>query len=95
MSRRPKSPRQSPDHPSFLDDAGTEWLDADDLALDLAADRISRARKAAGGTQKQLAGKLGIPQSQISRIEHNPDRSTLRTLKRLAKALGVDVSKLV
>jgi ribosome-binding protein aMBF1 (putative translation factor) len=77
------------------DDADTEWVDADDLALGLAADRISRARKAAGLTQKQLADKLGIPQSQISRIERNPDRTTVRTLKRIAQALRVDVSKLV
>jgi DNA-binding XRE family transcriptional regulator len=76
-------------------DADTEWVDADDLALDLAADRLAKARKAAGLTQKQLADKLGIPQSQISRIERNPDRTTVRTLKRIAQALRVDISKLV
>ena len=76
-------------------DSKTNWVDADDLALDLAADRIAKARKAAGLTQKQLADKLGLPQSQISRIERNPDRTTVRTLRRLAQALNVDVSKLL
>ena len=78
-----------------LNDKDSEWVDADDFALELAAERIARARKAAGLTQKQLGDKLKLPQSQISRIERNPDRTTVRTLKRIARALGVDVSALV
>ncbi len=79
-----------------LDAAGkTEWVDPDGLALELAGKRIAEARKAAGLTQKQLADKLDLPQSQISRIERHPDHTTVRTLKRLAHALGVDVSALV
>jgi len=76
--------------------SGDEDLtDADELALELAAERIARARRAAGLTQKQLGAKLNLPQSQISRIERNPDRTTVRTLKRIARALGVDVQSLV
>ena len=75
------------------DDA--DFVDPDDLALDLAAERIARARKAAGLTQKQLGEKLNLPQSQISRIERNPDHTTVRTLKRIARALGVDLRALV
>ncbi|HKQ47016.1 MAG TPA: helix-turn-helix transcriptional regulator [Phycisphaerae bacterium] len=59
------------------------------------ADLIAKARKAAGLTQAELAARLKLPQSQISRIERNPDRTTIRTLKRIAKSLGVDVSALV
>ena len=77
------------------DDDNVEWVDADVFALELAAERIAEARKAAGLTQKQLGDKLGLPQSQISRIERNPDHTTVRTLKRIARALGVDVSALV
>ena len=77
------------------DDENVEWIDADDLALEFAAERIVAARKAKGLTQKQLGAKLGLPQSQISRIERNPDHTTVRTLKRIARALGVDVSALV
>jgi DNA-binding XRE family transcriptional regulator len=73
----------------------TEWIDWDDLKLEFAAERIVAARKAKRLTQKQLGAKLGLPQSQISRIERNPDRTTVRTLKRIARALGVDVSALV
>ena len=72
-----------------------ELVNADDLALELAGERIARARKAAGLTQKQLGNKLSLPQSQISRIERNPDRTTVRTLKRIARALGVNVSALI
>lgn len=74
-----------------LDDPTTEWTDAGDFALELAGEEIAHARKAQGLTQKQLGAKLGIPQSQVSRIERNPDRTTVRTLKRLAKALNVDI----
>ncbi|MFH1418813.1 MAG: helix-turn-helix transcriptional regulator [Planctomycetota bacterium] len=80
---------------AILNDPDEGWVDADDFALELAAERVARARKAAGMTQKQLAAKLKVPQSQISRIERNPDHTTVRTLRRIAKALGVDVSALV
>jgi ribosome-binding protein aMBF1 (putative translation factor) len=72
-----------------------DWADADDFGLRLAADRLTRARKSAGLTQEQLAARLKMPQSQVSRIERNPDRTTVRTLKRIAKALRVDVSALI
>lgn len=69
-----------------------DFVDAADFAIELAAESVVKARKAAGLTQAQLAKKLGMPQSQISRIERNPDRTTVRTLKKIAKALRVDVS---
>ena len=72
-----------------------DFVDADELALELASGRIAQARKAKGMTQKQLGNKLKLPQSQISRIERNADRSTVRTLKRVARALGVDVGSLL
>lgn len=78
-----------------LGDDDVEWVDADVLRVELAGERVAAARKAAGLTQKQLGAKLKLPQSQISRIERNPDHTTVRTLKRIARALGVDVSALV
>lgn len=78
-----------------LEDPNVEWVDADDFAIELARDAVVQARKAAGLTQAQLANKLGMPQSQISRIERNPDRTTVRTLKKIAKALRVDVRAFV
>lgn len=78
-----------------IDDPKTKWIDYDDWKLQYAGQQIAAARKAAGLTQKQLAKKLKMPQSQISRIERNPDHTTVRTLKRIAKALKVDVRELV
>ena len=72
-----------------------EFIDADQLALALAGERIAKARKAAGLTQKQLGDRMKLPQSQISRIERNPDHTTMRTIRKIAKALGVDVAALV
>ncbi len=78
-----------------LEDPHAKWVDADQFALELAGQRIARARKAAGLTQKQLGDRLKLPQSQISRIERNPDHTTVRTIRKLAQALGVDVSALL
>ncbi len=68
------------------------WVHERDAALVVAAGEIAAARQRAGLTQQELGERLGVPQSQISRIERNPDRSTVRTLKRIAAALDVDVS---
>ena len=76
-------------------DPATKWSPTDELGLKLAGNRIAVARKAKSLTQKQLAAKLKLPQSMISRIERNPDRSTLKTLKKIAAALGVDIKALV
>jgi DNA-binding XRE family transcriptional regulator len=78
-----------------IDNPNVKWVDLDDAKLQYAGQQIAAARKAAGLTQKQLAQKLKMPQSQISRIERNPDHTTVRTLKRIAKALKVDVRELV
>lgn len=72
-------------------DDPAKWADAGQFGLDLAGKTIARARKAAGLTQQDLGRKLGMPQSQISRIEKNPDRTTVKTLKAVAKALNVDI----
>ena len=63
--------------------------------MQIAGSWIAEARKKAGLTQKQLADKMGMPQSQISRIEKRPDRTTMRTMKRVAAALEIDISALM
>lgn len=78
-----------------LEDPKTAWVDFDEFKLQLAGNKLTEARKGRKMTQTQLADKLGVPQSQISRIERRPDQTTLRTLKRIAKALGVNVRSLV
>lgn len=46
------------------------------------------ARQKAGMTQKELAGKSGIAQGDISKLERGNGNPSLRTLKRLAAAMG-------
>ncbi|MDO8473306.1 MAG: XRE family transcriptional regulator [Dehalococcoidia bacterium] len=50
--------------------------------------QLAEAREAAGLTQAELAKRLGITQSQVSRIEKRGyDSYTLNTLRRYVKAL--------
>jgi DNA-binding XRE family transcriptional regulator len=79
----------------ILEDPKTKWYSTSDVALKLAGNRIAKARKAAGMTQKALAEKVGITQSEVSRIENNPDATTVKTLRRVARALKVDVRSLI
>ena len=71
------------------------WMTTEAMSLRLAGSRIATARKHAGLTQQTLAQRLGITQSEVSRIESSPDRSTIRTLKRIARTLKVDVRSLI
>ena len=52
------------------------------------SDKIKRAREVAGMTQKELAEKTGIRQSNISRIESGSSSPTIETLSRIASGLG-------
>ena len=47
------------------------------------------ARAAAGLTQKELAEKSGIAQSDISKLENGNANPSLRTLQRLAAGMGM------
>jgi DNA-binding XRE family transcriptional regulator len=77
------------------DDPSTKWVPAGKAALQIAGSWVAEARKQAGLTQKQLADRVGVPQSQISRIEKSPDHTTLRTMKRIAAALDLDIGALM
>lgn len=72
-----------------------DWVDADEILHELAKSRIAEVREKRGLTQRELGKRLGVPQSQVSRLERNPDSSTLRQLKRVAEALGVAVTDLL
>ena len=76
-------------------DPNVKTVSFEEMVLRAAGADLAKARKAKGWTQAKLAAKTGVPQSQISRIERNPERTTIRTMKRLAKALGVDVRQLI
>ena len=51
--------------------------------------QLAEARQAAGLTQAELAGRLGVSQAQVARIEKRGyDAYTLTTLRRYLAALG-------
>lgn len=78
-----------------LNDPNYEWIEWDDALAELAAPHIAAARKLRRMTQSELGEKLGIPQSQVSRMEKDPESVTYRTLKRVARALGMRVTDLL
>lgn len=49
---------------------------------------IRRAREADGLTQAQLAGRLGITQPSVARMETAGDEVSVATLKRALNAMG-------
>lgn len=49
------------------------------------------ARKASGLTQQQLAEKTGIAQADISKLENRSANPSLRTLRRLAAGMGMQL----
>lgn len=50
---------------------------------------IIDARKNAGLTQKELSEKTGIAQGDISKLENGNANPSIRTLQRLAAAMGM------
>jgi len=46
-------------------------------------------------SQRQLAGRMQVPRTYISKIENGKAMPTLSSLERLAAALEVDICKLV
>ena len=46
-------------------------------------------------SQRQLAGRMGVPRTYISKIENGKAMPTLNSLDRLARALDVDISALL
>ena len=52
-------------------------------------------RRARHLSQRQLATRMQVPRTYISKIENGKAIPTLGSLERLAQALGVDVSQLV
>ena len=71
--------------PSFK----AEW---DTLQPELTiAQAMIDARKESGLTQKQLSERTGIAQADISKLERGNANPSLRTLRRLAAGMGMNV----
>lgn len=56
---------------------------------------VSSVRKAKAMTQEEVANRAGIGWRHIQKIEAGEINTTLRTISRLAAALGVDPSRLI
>lgn len=61
----------------------------------LVENRIAEARKARGITQKELARRLKVKPSTVSRLERKDTKPRLDTLKKVAKALKCSVHDLI
>lgn len=59
------------------------------------AAQVKQIRQARHMSQRQLAGRMQVPRTYISKIENGKAIPTLGSLERLADALGVDVRRLV
>jgi transcriptional regulator with XRE-family HTH domain len=59
------------------------------------ASQVKDIRRARHMSQRQLAGRMQVPRTYISKIENGKAIPTLGSLERLAVALGVDVRQLV
>ena len=62
------------------------------LTVSQAGQLLQSARKAAGLSQAQLAMRLGLGQSRLSKLEQNPGALTLEQLLALCGALGLELS---
>jgi len=65
-----------------------------EAGLQVAA-QVREIRKARHLSQRQLAGRMQVPRTYISKIENGKAIPTLGSLERLAMALEVEVSQLV
>lgn len=75
-----------------LDDALAAYYEAlydDSFGL---GEQIAQARAQARLTQDALASVSGVPQPEISRIEHGQANPTLETLTKLLRPLGLHLS---
>ncbi len=59
------------------------------------ATAVRDLRRVRNLSQRQLAGRMNVPRTYISKIENGKAMPTLSSLERLAKALQVDISALL
>jgi transcriptional regulator with XRE-family HTH domain len=59
------------------------------------AERIARARERAGVSQLEVAERLGLPRSAISKMENGEQRVESLVLAAMARLYGVSVSSLL
>ena len=80
---------------AIMADASDPIIPLEEGRRELFDNHIKKVRKRKGLTQVQLAKKLGISQGRVSEIEHLDYRPTIKTYRRVAKALGCEVKDLI
>jgi transcriptional regulator with XRE-family HTH domain len=63
--------------------------------VEVNVERLKELRRLRALSQEELAERSGVGRNTISRIERGETGAHGRTLRRLARALGVDVAELV
>ena len=76
-------------------DEGDPVVSWEEVRGKLVENRIKEARKARGITQKELARRLKVKPSTVSRLERKDTRPRLDTLKKVARALKCSVHELI
>lgn len=66
----------------------TVWHDANEVFQSLVLEGIEHVRRGSGLNQTELGKRVGLSQSQISRLESDPENATLGMLRKIAAALG-------
>jgi transcriptional regulator with XRE-family HTH domain len=64
-------------------------------AIGFASDRLKWLAAQLDLTQKEIAKRVGVSAVVINRIFKNPDRSSVATLRKIAKAMGVKLTELI
>ena len=67
----------------------------DEIKDEFIQNRIAEMRERSGITQKELARRLKVRQSTVSRMERENANLTLSTLRKIAKALDCPVHQLI
>lgn len=57
--------------------------------------QVKRERERALLTQQELAGRAGIGLTTLNRIENDHAEPHFRTIRKIAKALGIDAANLI
>jgi HTH-type transcriptional regulator/antitoxin HipB len=60
------------------------------LAVATAGEKVRYERRARGWTQEELAAKAGIALASVSRIETGHNEPRITSLRRIAKAFGLE-----
>ena len=85
---------EEPPHPALQLVPNPSFTPSEEAGLQVAG-QVRDIRKARHLSQRQLAGRMQVPRTYISKIENGKAIPTLGSLERLAAALDVDISQLV